>query len=274
MKVVLVGGGSMVTKLTKKFSTEVIDTRFGPQKVHRAIIKDLNVYSIHRHDDHHTVPAHAVNYKRIIETARLLEADLVVGISICGAISRNFSVGDIIAYDQIFDFTKSRSQSFYDDKSEVRHANMANPVCPSAFAFFEKVFSQQSVIGDKPSIIWGGIMVGIDGPRMSTKAEVKFFDMLDAATINMSCVPEAFLAREAGLCYLGVSLVSDAEYENDGHNDMVLIAHNVSRNEPEMLEVIDLVLEKAPSFKNYQNCSCKSAFDKALFKIDNPVNEN
>jgi 5'-methylthioadenosine phosphorylase len=54
-----------------------------------------------------------------------------------------------------------------------------------------------------------GTVVTIEGPRFSTRAESRMFQMLGGDVINMSIAPEAALAREAGIPYGAVAMATD-----------------------------------------------------------------
>ncbi len=47
----------------------------------------------------------------------------------------------------------------------------------------------------------GGTVVVIQGPRFSTRAESQWFRQAGWEVINMTQYPEAYLARELGICY-------------------------------------------------------------------------
>ena len=49
----------------------------------------------------------------------------------------------------------------------------------------------------------------IEGPRFSTRAESRMFQMWGGDVINMSIAPEAALAREAGIPYGAVAMSTD-----------------------------------------------------------------
>ena len=54
-----------------------------------------------------------------------------------------------------------------------------------------------------------GCVVTIEGPRFSTVAESRMFQLWGADVINMSTAPEAMLANEAGLPYAAVAMSTD-----------------------------------------------------------------
>lgn len=54
-----------------------------------------------------------------------------------------------------------------------------------------------------------GTMLTIEGPRFSSRAESLMFRQWGADVINMTTVPEAVLAKEAGLCYASIAMATD-----------------------------------------------------------------
>ena len=54
-----------------------------------------------------------------------------------------------------------------------------------------------------------GTYITIEGPRFSTKAESNLYRKWGMSIIGMTAIPEAFLAREAELCYAIMAHVTD-----------------------------------------------------------------
>ena len=55
----------------------------------------------------------------------------------------------------------------------------------------------------------GGTFVTIEGPRFSTRAESNAFRQLGFSLVGMTASPEAYLAREAEICYATMAHVTD-----------------------------------------------------------------
>ena len=62
----------------------------------------------------------------------------------------------------------------------------------------------------------GGTVVVIQGPRFATRAESAYYRAQGWSVINMTQYPEAALARELGLCYATVALVTDYDTGVEG----------------------------------------------------------
>jgi len=63
-----------------------------------------------------------------------------------------------------------------------------------------------------------GTNVVVEGPRFSSKAESKMFQLWGGDIINMTAVPEVVLANEAGLCYAAIAMVTDYDCWRDDHD--------------------------------------------------------
>ncbi len=61
-----------------------------------------------------------------------------------------------------------------------------------------------------------GTVVVIEGPRFSTRAESAWYASAGWSVINMTQYPEAALARELGLCYATVALITDYDVGVEG----------------------------------------------------------
>jgi 5'-methylthioadenosine phosphorylase len=84
------------------------------------------------------------------------------------------------------------------------HAPMAKP--------FDEELRQKLIIAAKELQITchkSGTVITIEGPRFSTIAESRMFQLWGADVINMSTAPECALANEAGIPYAAVALSTD-----------------------------------------------------------------
>ena len=102
----------------------------------------------------------------------------------------------------------------------------------------------------------------IEGPRFSTKAESRFFRTTGADIIGMTLVPECQLAREAQICYVSLSTVTDydvwAEKPVTAKEVMETLAKNVEMTK----KLLTFVIDQIPEVKS---CSCEKALEEAEF---------
>jgi 5'-methylthioadenosine phosphorylase len=139
----------------------------------------------------------------------MLGVEYLISISACGSLQPAYRPGDIVVPDQVFDRTRQRATSFFDDPRQgtggiVVHVSVADPFC----SYLSQVCAD-AVEDTGHTVHRGGTFVTIEGPRFSTKAESRTYQQLGFAIIGMTAVPEVFLAREAGMSYATMAHVTD-----------------------------------------------------------------
>ncbi|HDJ26954.1 MAG: phosphoglycerate transporter [Thermoplasmata archaeon] len=152
------------------------------------------VIFVSRHGDP-PVPPHRVNYKAKLYALYKLGVERIVGISAVGSLRENLAPGTIVIPHQLIDFTGVLT--YYDD--EVFHVDMTEPFCP----VLRKLLSEEAGV---PA---GGVYVTVPGPRFETAAEANMYRMLGGDVLGMTVGKEAKLARELGLCYQPITLVTN-----------------------------------------------------------------
>ena len=151
---------------------------------------------------HHITPSE-VNYRANIYALKFLGVERVVSISACGSLREDYAPGHIVIPDQLYDNTKGRARTFFGEGLVV-HVSVADPFCPDLSAQLEKATRETNA-----TVHSGGSFITIEGPRFSTKAESNTFRSWGMSLIGMTTSPEAFLAREAELCYAVMAHVTD-----------------------------------------------------------------
>jgi len=162
-----------------------------------------------RHGRGHRISPTQLNSRANIYGFKLLGVEYLISISACGSLQSNYKPGDIVVPDQVFDRTRLRPLSFFDDPDAdtsglVVHVSVAEPFCVYLRDLVARGVEQAGNSGHR-----GGIFVTIEGPRFSTKAESLFFQRMGFAIVGMTAVPEVFLAREAGMSYAAMAHVTD-----------------------------------------------------------------
>jgi 5'-methylthioadenosine phosphorylase len=61
-----------------------------------------------------------------------------------------------------------------------------------------------------------GTVVVVPGPRFSTRAESRWYRAQGWDVVNMTQYPEAYLARELGMHYTGIALITDYDTGVEG----------------------------------------------------------
>jgi 5'-methylthioadenosine phosphorylase len=156
-----------------------------------------------RHGLGHHISPTEVNYRANIYALKSLGVERIVSISACGSLREDYIPGEIVIPDQVFDFTRDRKRSFFEGGLVV-HISVADPFCAD---LSQKLYDATLATG--ATVHAGGSFITIEGPRFSTKAESNTFRAWGMSIIGMTASPEAFLAREAEICYAVMAHVTD-----------------------------------------------------------------
>jgi 5'-methylthioadenosine phosphorylase len=103
----------------------------------------------------------------------------------------------------------------------------------------------------------GGTVVVIEGPRFSTRAESAWFAATGWSVINMTQYPDAALARELGLCYATVALITDYDVGVEGVAEQAVTMEEVfavmADNNDRVRTLLFRAIDAIPSGRG---CSC------------------
>jgi 5'-methylthioadenosine phosphorylase len=200
-------GGSGLYAMAGLTGTEEhdIDTPFGKPSdpILVGTLAGQRVAFVARHGRGHRLSPSEVNYRANIYALKQLGVERVLAVSACGSLREDYAPGHIVIPDQIFDNTKGRQPTFFSG-GLVAHVGTADPFCPT---LSRQLFEAVTATG--ATVHRGGAFVTIDGPRFSTKAESNTFRQWGMSLVGMTTSPEAFLAREAEMCYACMAHVTD-----------------------------------------------------------------
>lgn len=200
-------GGSGLYSMESLDSVEEIDiqTPFGKPSS-PIVIGDLEgktIAFIARHGIGHFLSPSEVNYHANIYSLKEIGVRRVVAVSACGSLREDYVPGEIVIPNQLFDNTKNRKNSFFSD-GFVAHISIAEPFCSDLSRLIAT-----SVEEAGGAVHLGGAFITIEGPRFSTRVESNVFRSWGMSIIGMTTSPEAFLAREAEMCYGVMAHVTD-----------------------------------------------------------------
>ncbi len=182
-----------------------IDTPFGKPSS-PVIIGDLKgqrIAFLARHGVGHVLSPSEVNYRANIYALKILGIDRVISVSACGSFREDYAPGDVVVPDQLFDRTHRRERTFFGN-GLVAHISVGSPFCMDLSELLS-----QSVSAAEGTVHRGGAFLTIEGPRFSTRAESNTYRAWGMSIIGMTTSPEAFLAREAEMCYAVMAHVTD-----------------------------------------------------------------
>lgn len=182
-----------------------LETPYGTARVLAGKYRGIKIAFIARHGQKHSLPPHLVNYRANIMALKMLGVTRVIGTAAVGSLHFEFKPGQFVLADQFLDFTKSRPSTFYEGGERgVLHCDMTVPYCPDLREALVKGGLENGI-----GIHNGGVYVSTEGPRFETTAEIAMFKQLGGHLIGMTSVPEVCLARELGMCYANISIVTN-----------------------------------------------------------------
>ncbi len=171
------------------------------------------VYFLARHGRDHSVPPHAINYRANIYALHALGVKYVVATNAVGSTQNHIKPGMFGIPDQIIDFTSGRKNTFFTgtadptvpiDYQRVVHTDVSEP-----FSLKVRECIRQTLEEMEEVFVGHGTIAVANGPRFETPAEVKMLRMLGADFLGMTSSPEAFLAKELGIEYATIAVVTN-----------------------------------------------------------------
>ena len=185
---------------------KLVLTPYGEVNVQLGSFHGKAVAFLQRHGQGHAVPPHQVNYRANIYALKSLGVRQVIATTAVGSLKSDVQPGSFVLCNQQLDFTKNRHYTFFDGDRQpgVVHIDFTHPYCPR---LRQRILTaaRKARIG----LTDGGTYICAEGPRFETAAEVRLFSQLGGSVVGMTGAPETALAREAGICYVGISLVTN-----------------------------------------------------------------
>ncbi|HET9769699.1 MAG TPA: S-methyl-5'-thioadenosine phosphorylase [Acidimicrobiia bacterium] len=189
-----------------------LDTPYGPPAAPVTIgdVGGRRVAFLPRHGRRHELPPHRINYRANLWAMRELGVSRLIGPCAAGSLQPEVAPGDFVVPDQLVDRTSGRADTFYEGPV-AHHVSYADPYCAELSAVAAET-ARAAGITVHPS----GTVVVIQGPRFSTRAESRWYRGQGFEVINMTQYPEAYLARELGICYTAIALITDYDTGVEG----------------------------------------------------------
>ncbi len=213
-------------------------------------LQGMDIVALPRHGNDHRIMPSLVNYRANIWAFRELGVTHVIATTACGSLREEIEPGHLVFIDQFIDRTTRRAPTFYEGMA-VCHIPMAEPFCPQLRKLFSKVAAELKIPHHDR-----GTVVTIEGPRFSTKAESRMFQMWGGDVINMSTVPEVVLAREAGLCYAVIAMSTDYDCWHESKETVTfeLILKTMETNAANVLRMFPGVIR---GIQDLESCDCR-----------------
>ena len=198
-------GGSGLYRFLDATETLALSTPHGDPSgpITIAAVGGEGVAFLPRHGTQHTIPPHAINYRANLLALHSLGVQRVIAPAAVGSLRPQMAPGHVVICDQFIDRTWGRVSTFYDGPV-VAHVSVADPYCEEL-----RPLAVVAGVAAGFTVHERGTVLVTQGPRFGTRAEARFHRDIGADVLNMTQYPEVALARELGMCYVNLSLVTD-----------------------------------------------------------------
>ncbi len=248
-------GGSGFYSFLENIEEVEIDTPYGKpsDKIALAAYDGKKIAFLPRHGKKHHLPPHMIPYRANISAMKQLGVKKIIAPTASGSLQPEIKPGDFVVSSQFVDRTCGRKDTFFDGP-ETRHISAAHPYCPNLRRLAIEAGKSLGI-----TIHEEGTVVVIQGPRFSTVSESRWFSKMGWEVINMTQYPECYLAREMGICYANISLITDFDAGLEGRDDILPVTEDevlkvFSENNDKVKKMIFEIIKKITFDEN--DCTC------------------
>lgn len=251
MEKAIIGGTGVYSMSTKSIS-RTITTEYGNAYVDIININGQDIAFLARHGKGHSVPPHLINYRANMKALEQLGVKYVYATAAVGSCNENFKPGDVVIIKDFLDFTKSRPTTFYEGEEGVIHTDMSDPYCSNLVNKFYKASKKTGL-----EIAGEGVYVCTEGPRFETATEIQMYKLLKGDIVGMTNVPEVVLAKELGMCYAAVGIVTNW---CTGIKSNSILLHDIQGvMEKNKSNITNTFIEVFSDKLAQNNCKCKNS---------------
>lgn len=256
---VIGGSGLYHMKELKVLEKVSVETPYGPPSDDIVLgeLMGVRLAFLPRHGTGHFITPSEINFRANIFAMKKIGVTRILSVSAVGSMKEELEPGHFSIPDQFIDRTTQRISTFF-TTGLVGHVSLADPICPD---LAQSLTASAKKAGT--TVHEGSTYICIEGPQFSTRAESNLYRSWGVDIIGMTNVTEAKLAREAGLCYATLALVTDFDCWLVEEEPVTLEA--VLQIMGENVEKAQIaVKELVSSLAGSPSCSCSSAASTAI----------
>ncbi len=236
-------------------------------KVIKGRLRGVDFIFLPRHGKDHTLNPSEINYRANIESLKKIGVTKIISISAVGSLKEEHYPGKFIIIDQFIDKTYRRENTFFENGS-VAHTPFAEPICGCLAKTIGEALDNLNLVHQKY-----GTYICIEGPQFSTKAESLLYKSWGCDVIGMTNLPEAKLAREAGISYSSISMVTDYDCWHESH-ESVTVASIKQTMEENKNNVLNLIRNLPEYLNKINDCKkCKNEGVNSLITNQTKISE-
>ncbi|KAF2181023.1 S-methyl-5'-thioadenosine phosphorylase [Zopfia rhizophila CBS 207.26] len=224
---VIGGTGIRALKDFTLAATLNVDTPWGPPSSPISILhhpsptsgKPIPIAFLSRHGLDHEFAPHEVKNRANIAALRHIGVRTIIAFSAVGSLLEEIRPRDFVVPDQIIDRTKGIRPFTFFEGGMVGHVGFGDPFDEGLAKIVRRC--GHSLEGEGVTLHDKGLVICMEGPQFSTRAESNLYRSWGGSVINMSALPEAKLAREAEIAYQMICMATDYDCWRGGEGEDV-----------------------------------------------------
>ncbi|WP_311171209.1 S-methyl-5'-thioadenosine phosphorylase [Halobellus ordinarius] len=272
MTIGFIGGSGIYEALPLRETRDVdVETPFGepsaPLTVGEFGDTGREVAFVPRHGPDHSYSPTTLPYRANIFALKQLGVTHIIASNAVGSLREDLPPQTLVIPDQIYDRTKHRELTFFDEDVVV-HQPFADPYCSE----LAEILADAAESATDADVAREGTYVCIEGPQFSTRAESEFYRAQGWDVIGMTTIPEAKLAREAEIAYATVAGVTDYDvWKEDSQVTLEEVLENAEKNEVAIKETVEAAIRAIP---DDHDCDCHDALSGTINTPDAAIPES
>ncbi|XP_075986271.1 methylthioadenosine phosphorylase [Anticarsia gemmatalis] len=210
------------------------------------LIKGVPCVLLARHGRKHQYQPSDVNYRANIWALKQVGCTHVLATTATGSLREEYKPGDLVILDDFIDRTWGRKCTFH-DRTEGGPRGVCHLPMRPAFCERARHALLTAARARGYSCHENGTAVVIQGPRFSSRAESLMHRQWGGHLVNMTTVPEVVLAKEAGLSYAAVALVTDYDCWRENETSvsvsevLAMFAKNVKKAADVIIDAVQVL---------------------------------
>ncbi|KAF2398905.1 5'-methylthioadenosine phosphorylase [Trichodelitschia bisporula] len=228
--------------------------------------RQVPIAFLSRHGLHHELAPHEVPNRANIAALRSLGVRTIIAFSAVGSLREEIKPRDFVVPDQIIDRTKGVRPFTFFEGGFVGHVGFGDPFDEGLAKVVRKC--GHSLEGEGVRLHDKGVVICMEGPQFSTRAESNMYRSWGGSVINMSALPEAKLAREAEIAYQMICMSTDYDcwHETEDVNVAMVMA-NMTANAKNARHFVGAVLDELTKEEHGQQVLAKHLEGQSKFCV-------
>lgn len=225
-------GGTGFDSVPPEIFAETVDvtTRAGTVSVlslSHNYVEPSKIYFLPRHGADHSIPPHQINYTANILALKELGVGYILATNAVGSLRLDLPPSTLVLFDDFIDFTSQRLKTLFAQGDAWRHTDFTQPYSPFLRGIILQAAEEANV-----AIHPKGTYLCVEGPRFESPSEIRAFAQWGADVVGMTGLPEAVFAKEAGIHYSGLGIVTNyaagMEAEPISHQKNALVTESIT----------------------------------------------